>query len=181
MAKSETGITASQEDYLEAILFICRDKPAARPSDLARRLSVSRASVTGALQNLAAHGLVRYARYDVVGLTKEGQAIAEQVASRHETLRKFLVSILGIEEKDADAAACVMEHGVKPAVLERLAAFVQFTERCPQAAGTRWSECVIAFNSPTSPDRCPVCLQRTLTHLKTEKRKSKKRSAGRSS
>jgi DtxR family Mn-dependent transcriptional regulator len=177
MRKHDAGITASQEDYLEAILFICRDKPAARPSDVARRLSVSRASVTGALQNLAAHGLVRYARYDVVGLTNEGRAIAEQVATRHETLRKFLVSILGIGEEDADSAACVMEHGVQPAVLERLAAFVQFSERCPQAAGIRWSECVLAFNPSTSSDDCPACVERTLTRLRAGTGKSKKRPA----
>lgn len=176
-----TGITASQEDYLEAILFICRDKPAARPSDLARRLGVSRASVTGALQNLAAHGLVSYARYDVVGLTIEGRAIAEQVANRHETLKKFLVGILGITENDADAAACVMEHGVKPEVLERLAAFVQFSERCPQAAGTRWTKCVLAFNPSTSKDDCPACVETTLTGLRADIRKSRKRPAKQSS
>ncbi len=181
MRKYDAGITASQEDYLEAILFICREKPAARPSDLARRLGVSRASVTGALQNLAAHGLVRYARYDVVGLTNEGRTIAEQVASRHETLRKFFVSVLGIAERDADTAACVMEHGVQSAVLERLAAFVQFSERCPQAAGNRWSECVLAFNPSSSTDDCPACVEKTLTRLKADRGKSTKRPAKRTS
>ncbi len=181
MPRQHAGISASQEDYLEAILFICRDKPAARPSDLARRLGVRGASVTGALQNLAAHGLVRYARYDVVGLTDEGRAIAEQVATRHKTLKKFLVSILGIGDKDADAAACVMEHGVQPAVLERLAAFVQFSERCPQAAGSRWSECVLAFNPATSRDNCPACVGKTLNRLRAETRQSKKRPAKRTS
>ncbi len=181
MPKQHAGITASQEDYLEAIFFICRDKPAARPSDVARRLGVSRASVTGALQNLATHGLVSYARYDVVGLTNEGRAIAEQVATRHETLRKFLVGILGIGEKDADEAACVMEHGVQSAVLERLAAFVQFSERCPQAAGTQWSECVLAFKPTTSTEDCPACVEKTLTRLRGNTGRSKKRPADRAS
>lgn len=175
MRKHDAGITASQEDYLEAILFICRDKPAARPSDLARRLGVSRASVTGALQNLAAHGLVKYARYDVVGLTNEGRKIAEQVATRHETLKKFLVGILGIGESEAEAAACAMEHGVESAVVERLAAFVKFSERCPQAARTRWDECVLTLNPSSSTDNCPACVEKTLTRLKTTGRKSKKK------
>ena len=45
-------ISASLEDYLEAIFWIVKSKGAARAKDIAERLRVKASSVTGALQAL---------------------------------------------------------------------------------------------------------------------------------
>ena len=47
MKKQET-LTASQEDYLEAIFHIAAEKQAARAKDIAKKLNVKASSVTGA-------------------------------------------------------------------------------------------------------------------------------------
>jgi DtxR family transcriptional regulator, Mn-dependent transcriptional regulator len=131
-------LSESLEDYLEAIMHIEEEKRAARPKDIARRLGVSPPSVTGALQNLAARGLVNYRPYDLVTLTPRGRRLARDVARRHEGLRRFFVDILRIDDEEADRVACDMEHAVPADVMDRLLAFVEFVADSPHV-GITWS------------------------------------------
>jgi len=77
-------LTASLEDYLEAIFHIIAEKQAVRPKDIAKRLKVSNSSVTGALRSLADKELINYAPYDVISLTPSGETAAKDVIRRHE-------------------------------------------------------------------------------------------------
>ncbi len=135
--KRDGKLTASQEDYLEAIYNISEKKMAARAKDIAERLDVRASSVTGALKTLGRLGLVNYAPYDIITLTDEGRQIAEEIAGRHYALGKFLVNVLGIEEQEADQAACRMEHSVPKAIMERLIKYAEYVEKCPKG-GVRW-------------------------------------------
>ena len=121
-----TELTASQEDYLEAIYLISAEKMAARAKDIAQRLNVRASSVTGALRTLGAMGLVNYAPYDLITLTSEGKVAAEEIVKRHRALENFLVNVLGIDPKEADEAACKMEHSVPKAIVERLAKYAEY-------------------------------------------------------
>ncbi len=64
MAKQK--LTASQEDYLEAIYTISQEKMAARAKDISTHLDVRASSVTGALRTLGGMGLINYAPYDLI-------------------------------------------------------------------------------------------------------------------
>lgn len=131
-------ISDSLEDYIEAIYHIVKEKSAAKPRDLADRLRVSSASVTGALKLLAEKSLINYAPYDVITLTEKGRACAEDVARRHEVLRDFLVNIFAVEYKEADEAACAMEHSVPAPILERFVRFAEFAALCGSGGGADW-------------------------------------------
>jgi len=119
-------LSASLEDYLEAILHLERASRVARVSEIAGELGVSRPSVTGALKNLGARRLVSHARYGHVTLTKEGARIAGEVERRHLAIRDFLTGVLGIPDEQAETTACKMEHVLEPEVL---AYFVAYTEK----------------------------------------------------
>ena len=134
---STARLSESLEDYLETIFHLVAEKPAARARDIAKRLGVGRSSVTGALHALAEKGLVNYAPYEVITLTRKGEAAAQDVVRRHEVFRDFLVKVLSVEETAADEAACQMEHAIPPAVFERFMEFVEFVEVCPRA-GAKW-------------------------------------------
>ena len=131
---SEDTLSASLEDYLEAIFHIVQDKQAARPKDISKRLKVGNSSVTGALKALAARELVNYAPYDVVTLTAAGEEAARDVVRRHESLREFFVKVLAADSKLAEHAACRMEHAVPAQLVERFVRFVEFIEMCPRSA-----------------------------------------------
>jgi DtxR family Mn-dependent transcriptional regulator len=124
-------ISASLEDYLEAIYHTVEEKGAARAKDIVQRMGVHNSSVTQALRSLSEKNLVNYAPYDVVTLTDGGQRIALDVVKRHRTLSAFLSTVLGLPEPEADEGACLMEHSISGKILERLVKFVEYFENCP--------------------------------------------------
>lgn len=146
MTASASGktLTPSQEDYLEAILQLVRRRRVARVRDIARRLDVGMSSVTSALKSLSKRGFVNYDPYRVITLTDRGRRAAEEIVRRHELLREFLISVLGLDGEAAEANACRMEHAVDAALLERLGRFVEFVRRCGRA-GDDWGERFLAF------------------------------------
>ncbi len=122
------SISASLEDYLEAIYMIIRDGRRPRVRDISEHLDVNMSSVTGALHQLADRNLVNYSPYAVVTLTEEGEKVAREITSRHLALKAFLERVLAVDESLADETACKMEHGMPREVVDRVARFVDFVE-----------------------------------------------------
>ncbi|MGE4560084.1 MAG: metal-dependent transcriptional regulator [Desulfobulbus sp.] len=133
----KTRLSASQEDYLEAVYHIVCEKKVARAKDIAKRLNVRASSVTNALRVLSSRGLINYAPYDLITLTKDGLALAEDIASRHEALANFMITVLGVDSVEADEAACKMEHSVPKAILSRLIQYADYIAHCPRG-GITW-------------------------------------------
>ena len=151
-------LTASLEDYLETIYLIISEKEAVRPKDIAKRLDVSNASVTGALKTLADKGMINYAPYDVITLTNNGRLAAMDIVRRHELLRDFFVKVLGVSRAEADKAACAMEHGISIEIIDKLARFAEFIEICPRG-GEAWANGNIAYcDKALSLDICQECI-----------------------
>ncbi|RJX29728.1 MAG: metal-dependent transcriptional regulator [Desulfarculus sp.] len=158
-AKPAEDLSSNLEDYLEAIYRLEKTSRVARAKDIADRLEVSRASVSGALKALADKGLINYEPYSYVTLTKQGQDIARGIDRRHRILRDFLQRILQMEPQAADDNACRMEHGMDAQALERLVRFLEFLRECPRV-GEDW---LAAFNQycqgGLDPKRCKPCLK----------------------
>ena len=139
-ATQPRSLTASQEDYLEAILGLMRETGAARVRDIAKRRKVAKSSVTAALRSLAKRKLVHYQPYELVTLSDRGKLLAERVRRRHKILSDFLTGVLDADERIAEANACRIEHAVGVIVMERLSCFLEFmskstvpASRLPQA------------------------------------------------
>ena len=131
-------LTASQEDYLEAIYHISAVKMASRAKDISKRLGVRASSVTGALRTLGKLGLINYAPYDLITLTDEGRIVAKEIVRRHQALEQFLVNVLGVDQKEADEAACKMEHSVPKEIVDRFVKYAEYVEKCPKG-GITWN------------------------------------------
>jgi DtxR family Mn-dependent transcriptional regulator len=159
-------LSASLEDYLEAIFHIIAEKEAVRPKDIAKRLKVSNSSVTGALRSLADKELINYAPYDVITLSPSGKAAAKDVIRRHEVLRDFFVNVLAVEGRDADEAACRMEHAIPNVILERFIRFAEFVEVCPRG-GSEW---IAGFryhcDQGDTQENCEKCISATLEEVR---------------
>lgn len=166
MSTAAETLSASLEDYIEAIFHIIAQRQAARPKDIARRLKVSNSSVTGALRILADRDLLNYAPHDLITLTQRGKTVAEDVVRRHEVLRDFFVNVLAVDYTIADKTACQMEHAIPKAVLERLSQFVEFIETCPRG-GAKW---IAGFgyhcDQGHSQEDCEKCISITLEDVK---------------
>ena len=126
------SLSASLEDYIEAISHIVDEKKVARGKDIAKRLKVSRASVTEALRALSKKGLVNYEPYEVITLTETGKVVAGDVIRRHEALKNFFIKVLAIDDAIAEESACRIEHAAPPEVIDKLIRFVKFIEINPE-------------------------------------------------
>ena len=122
-------LSASLEDYLEAIYHLTAGQGVARSKDIAEAMGVSRASVTGALKALSEKEMVHYQPYGYATLTEKGQQIARRVVRRHEVLTRFFEGLLGAEPLTAQAAACRAEHTLGPEITARLMAFIEFVSK----------------------------------------------------
>lgn len=140
----DTGkaLSASLEDYLEALLVLVRERGVARVRDIAERVGVSMPSVNTALKRLAEQGLVNHEPYEFIELTEAGVKAAERVDRRHRTLRRFLAQVLCLPEAVAEADACKMEHGLHPETVAQLQRFLEFMDA---RTGDEQAPCVLAL------------------------------------
>jgi DtxR family Mn-dependent transcriptional regulator len=126
MVAKRSKLSASLEDYLEAIYNLAGEKNITRSRDIARQLGVSQASVTGALRTLKDKGLCNYKPYNYISLTESGKTAAAEIANRHEILKSFFTDVLNVKSEIAQKAACKAEHSLGPEIIARLLAFIKF-------------------------------------------------------
>lgn len=105
-------IHESGEDYLEAILMLKQENGFVRSVDVARRLNVSKPSVSRAMSILEENGYVALGKLGSLELTEKGMTKASSVYDRHVLLTKFLQKITGVPEKLAEENACRIEHDI---------------------------------------------------------------------
>ena len=102
-------IHASGEDYLEAVLVLQKNHGAVRSIDVARRVGVSKASVSYAVSALREGGFLTVDSDYVLHLTETGRNVAEKIYERHTLLTDWLL-YLGVSPKTAEEDACRIEH-----------------------------------------------------------------------
>ena len=139
MNREATKLSASLEDYLEAIYQVIAEHGEARAKDIADRLSVAASSVTVALRGLVKRKLVRHEPYDLISLTDEGERVARDVVYRHEVLTRFFTDVLSVDHTTAADCACKMEHIVGDVILERLIGFIEYDRTSGKGRAT-WVE-----------------------------------------
>jgi len=156
------NLSASLEDYIEAIYHIVEEKLVARSKDIASRLGVSRASVTEALRALAKKDLINYAPYEAITMTEEGKMIAKDVIYRHETLKRFFIEVLSIDTKVAEEAACKIEHAAPPVVISRMIDFIRFLQVCPRGGDDLLKGFADFCHDGTTREDCSDCISSCL-------------------
>ena len=116
-------ITQSIQDYLKHIYELNENGGLASTNDLASRLNIAAASVTGMLQKLATAKppLVIYKKHQGVTLTKNGEKAALEVIRHHRLLETFLVNTLGYSWDEVHGEADKLEHVISEDFEARMA------------------------------------------------------------
>lgn len=117
-------LSASMQDYLEAILELDKNETSVRITDIANKLNIAKASVNQTVSKLKEMGLVRQQVYGPVELTDSGRKLADKVRLRHVKLRQFLMEALGVDPKTAEDDACRMEHAVSVQTMDKLTEYL---------------------------------------------------------
>lgn len=101
----------SSEDYLEAILVIKQSQGYVRSVDIAEHMEVSKPSITYATKRLKEAGLITMDSNGMISLTDDGEQIANNIYTRHNTLICFFM-FLGVSREQAIVDACKVEHDI---------------------------------------------------------------------
>lgn len=127
---SESGsLSLALEDYLEAMLNIQDSEKIIRVSDIAKKLNISKASVSQTIAKLKKLGLVNQESYNPVTLTFTGMETAKKIRNRHTLIKRFLTEILDVDSKIAEKDACLMEHVLSRTTINKISELLEKTEK----------------------------------------------------
>jgi DtxR family Mn-dependent transcriptional regulator len=115
------ALTGQAEDYLKAIYELEQKGTAAATNDIAGRLGIAPASVSGMVQRLARLSLVRSEPYKGARLTEAGRVAALKLIRRHRILESYLVERLGFGWDDVHDEAERLEHAASDELIEKMA------------------------------------------------------------
>jgi DtxR family Mn-dependent transcriptional regulator len=110
VAEPASELSAAVQDYAKAIYELESRSGSASTTELAERLGVRPASVSGMLRKLDALGLVVHELYHGVRLTESGRKVALEVLRHHRLLELYLAESLGLGWDEVHAEAEVLEH-----------------------------------------------------------------------
>lgn len=133
-AKTNDDLSGPVEDYLKVIYDIERHAGAAATNDIAQRLSVAPASVSGMIRRLAEQGLVSHEPYKGVRLTEPGRKAALRTLRRHRVIEAYLTQALGYAWDRVHEEAERLEHAASDELIDRMAAAIGQPEVDPHGA-----------------------------------------------
>lgn len=108
-----------RKDYLEAVLVLQKNHGAVRSIDVARRVGVSKASVSYAVSALREGGFLTVDSDYVLHLTETGRNVAEKIYERHQFFtEKFIAA--GVDPEIAERDACRIEHAISQDTFEKI-------------------------------------------------------------
>jgi len=119
-------LSEATQDYLKAIYELSPEGGPTSTNQIAERLNVAPASVTGMLKRLASAEppLVDYHKHHGVRLTEKGLQVTLQIVRKHRLLELFLVKILGYTWDEIHEEAERLEHVISFRFGERLASLL---------------------------------------------------------
>src|SRR3982751_3565127 len=123
MTESPTSppLSGPVEDYLKAIYDLERGAQAATTNEIALRLDISPASVSGMVRRLAEQGLITHEPYRGARLTADGRRAALRTLRRHRLLECYLTEVLGYPWDRVHDEAEQLEHAASEELIERMA------------------------------------------------------------
>lgn len=101
-------------------MALCENKGKARVTDIAKRLDVSKATVSKTVKKLAVSGLVQKENYGSILLTELGKERAVDMQNRNLIIKRLLTEVLGVDSKSSEIEACSMEHIISAQTLEKI-------------------------------------------------------------
>ncbi len=97
----------------------------ARVSDIARKLNITRGSVSINLRALKKRGWLVTDAHRLVKLSAEGLKAAQSVMAKRVVFKTFLADVLGISEAQAEIDSCKVEHLISDETGQQLVHFVR--------------------------------------------------------
>ncbi len=115
----------SMEMYLETVYILESNHGHAHGVDIAKRLGVSKPSVTKAIKYLKTQGFVNMQKYGTITLTEKGRERSEGIYSNHQLIELFLGHSLKLSSEQASINACKIEHVLSDEMLGAIKSYLK--------------------------------------------------------
>jgi len=122
------------EEYLQAIYSMQKSEDTVKSVLLVSQLNSSPSTVHATLNRMQRDGLVTMGPKKEIHLTALGLSLAESLVYRHQLVETFLCEHLGIDWHEVHQHAHILEHGLTPLVVEKLAIFLGNPAHCPHGS-----------------------------------------------
>lgn len=119
-------LNINNQDILETIYELEKNKGKARLTDIAMKLEFSKSRTNQEIKKLISMGLVQEDKYGPIVLTKLGLFEAERIMFTHLLIKTFLKNHLGLDEETSERDACAIEHIISE---ETIKAIVKHLEK----------------------------------------------------
>lgn len=119
-------LNINNQDILETIYELEKNKGKARLTDIALKLEFSKSRTNQEIKKLISMGLIHEDKYGPIVLTKLGLFEAERIMFTHLLIKTFLKNHLGLDEDVSEKDACAIEHIVSE---ETIKAMVKHLEK----------------------------------------------------
>jgi len=113
--------TESQENYIETIYILSKNKPVVRSVDIANELGFKKSSISIAMKSLKEQDYITVTEEGYIYLTPSGLKIAKNIYERHQVLTDTLIK-LGVPSDLAEEDACRIEHVISEKTFQAIKA-----------------------------------------------------------
>ena len=115
----------TQEDYVRAIFLLDNAEKAVTVTALAKKLQLSKSTISERLKELASGGLVIAPHYGRITLTPEGDMLGKKLTYKHRLAEVFLHQTLKMPKRAVHKEAEHLEHAMSDEVARRLHRFLK--------------------------------------------------------
>lgn len=123
--------TKNEEDYLRIIYEIqSKSGFSVHISDIAKKLSISKSSVSEMVKHLEKQGFIERRPYSLISLSKEGIIEGRRILRKHRLLEVFYVDLLGMKDSFHNEAH-ESEHAISEKAELKLEKLLKNPKRCP--------------------------------------------------
>ncbi|MDR1136494.1 MAG: metal-dependent transcriptional regulator [Clostridiales Family XIII bacterium] len=119
----------SGENYLETILILQKEKGSVRSIDVATELNYSKPSISRAMGILKKAGYITIDNVGNIHLTESGRTLSEDIYERHQSIARFFVDALKVDESIAIQDACRIEHVISAESFTQIKKWLQDNEK----------------------------------------------------
>lgn len=128
------NLTATIEDYLQAIYSLDGEGETVKSARLARRMRVTPPTAWATVRRMIRDGLVELDDKKIIRLTSEGYELAEDITRRHRLAERFLVDVMGLDWAEAHEEAHVFEHAITPRLEAKIMSMAGNPLTCPHGS-----------------------------------------------
>jgi DtxR family Mn-dependent transcriptional regulator len=128
---ADEGATAAEEEYLESLFWLQEAGLPMSAANVARAMQLSPPTVHEMVGRLERDGYITRGADKAIAFTPAGARHAERVVSRHRLIERFLTDVLHVPWDEVHEQAESLEHGMSPALEERMRAVIGDAETCP--------------------------------------------------